>query len=184
MVFAMAAVMLCTFSGTLLASSLKGRCEQYMIESATANGIPLGVLYAIGLTETGRANSLQPYALNIAGKAMYPASLQQALNLVKQATEGGEKMIDVGCMQINYFYHAKKFQSVEDMLDARQNVAYAAAYLKKLFRREGSWTLAAARYHAGPNNLVAQKRYVCAVITNLVASGFGRWTNVSRLFCS
>ena len=184
MIFVMATLMLCTYSKAAVSASLKGECEQYMIESARLNEIPLGVLYAIGLTETGRANSLQPYALNIAGKPLYPTSFQQALKLINQATESGERMIDIGCMQINFRYHAKKFASVGDMLDARQNVAYAAGFLKKLFQREGSWTLAAARYHAGPDNLVAQKRYVCAVISNLVASGFGRWTSKSRSFCS
>ena len=33
--------------------------------------MPLGVLYAVGLTETGRGDSLRPYALNIEGKASY-----------------------------------------------------------------------------------------------------------------
>jgi hypothetical protein len=51
-------------------------------------------------------------------------------------------------------------------------------------QREGSWTLAVARYHAGPRNIPAQKRYVCAVIRNMVASGFGEWTDNARTFCA
>ena len=43
--------------------------------------------------------------------------------------------------------------------------------------------MAVARYHAGPNNDPAQKRYVCRVITNMVATGFGRWTPEARQFC-
>jgi hypothetical protein len=40
-----------------------------------------------------------------------------------------------------------------------------------------------ARYNAGPDNPAAQKNYVCAVIGNIVASGFGRWTPNARAFC-
>jgi len=56
--------------------------------------------------------------------------------------------------------------------------------MKALRRQEGSWTLAVARYHAGPNNNPAQKKYVCAVIVNMIASGFGNWTEPARQFCN
>ena len=44
--------------------------------------------------------------------------------------------------------------------------------------------MAVARYNAGPNNTIAQRRYICSVIGSLVASGFGSWTNNARTFCS
>jgi len=71
----------------------------------------------------------------------------------------------------------------EDMLDPSKNVDYAARFLQQLKAREGSWTLAVARYHAGPHNDPAQKKYVCRVIANLAASGFGAWTADARAFC-
>jgi hypothetical protein len=40
------------------------------------------------------------------------------------------------------------------------------------------------RYHAGADNDPAQKQYVCQVITNMVASGFGAWTANARAFCN
>ncbi len=76
-------------------------------------------------------------------------------------------------MQINHHFHWSQFRSLEAMFDPHENVDYAARFLKELRAREGSWTLAAARYHAGPANDPAQKQYVCQVITNMVASGFG-----------
>jgi soluble lytic murein transglycosylase-like protein len=93
------------------------------------------------------------------------------------------KLIDVGCMQINHHYHARHFASVEEMLDPARNVEYGARFLKELYAREGSWTMAVARYHAGPDNDAAQKRYVCRVIANMVATGFGQWTPEARSFC-
>ena len=74
-------------------------------------------------------------------------------------------------------------RSVDQMFEPAANVDYAARFLKELKAREGNWTMAVARYHAGPNNDPAQKRYVCRVIANMVATGFGAWTGQSRAFC-
>jgi soluble lytic murein transglycosylase-like protein len=69
------------------------------------------------------------------------------------------------------------------MLIPSLNVDYAARFLKQLRTREGNWTMAVARYHAGPNNNPAQKRYVCRVMANMVATGFGNWTPDAKIFC-
>ena len=175
----------CTFSlpaaaaGTV-ASNL---CERQMARAAQKHGVPLGVLYAVGLTETGRGDSLRPYALNIEGKASYDDDKVTALRRFAGARAAGIKLIDVGCMQINHHFHAKQFGSVEQMFEPEANVEYAARFLKELKAREGNWTMAVARYHAGPDNDPAQKRYVCRVIANMVATGFGAWTAQSRAFC-
>jgi soluble lytic murein transglycosylase-like protein len=146
--------------------------------------VPLGMLYAVGLAETGRGDSLQPYALNIEGRAVFAIGKQEALREVEAARQAGARLIDIGCMQVNHHFHAANFASLADMLDPAQNVDYAAQFLGKLKAREGSWTKAVARYHAGPNNDPAQKKYVCRVIANMVATGFGRWTAQARAFCA
>jgi soluble lytic murein transglycosylase-like protein len=86
-------------------------------------------------------------------------------------------------MQINHHYHGAKFRSIEAMIDPRANVDYATQFLRELKKREGSWTLAVARYHAGPHNNAAQKVYICRVMTNMVATGFGQWTPAATQFC-
>jgi soluble lytic murein transglycosylase-like protein len=158
-------------------------CERQMQSAAVRYKVPLGVLYAVGMTETGRKGSLHPHALNVEGRTVFTSSPEEALAAFRQSSSQGAKLIDLGCMQINHHYHAKAFASVNEMLDPEANVAYAAQFLKHLRESEGSWTMAVARYHAGPNNNPAQKRYVCAVIRNLVASGFGAWTPEARAFC-
>ena len=60
---------------------------------------------------------------------------------------------------------------------------YAARFLVELHGRHESWSMAVARYHAGPDNDPAQKQYVCRVIANMVATGFGKWTDNARAFC-
>lgn len=158
-------------------------CEGEMHRASSKYNIPIGILYAVGLTETGRKESLQPYAMNIEGKAVFMPSAAAALAKFNEAQGQGAKLIDLGCMQINHYFHASAFPSVGAMLDPASNVDYAARFLKQLRAREGNWTMAVARYHAGPNNDPAQKQYVCRVMENMVASGFGNWTQKARMFC-
>jgi soluble lytic murein transglycosylase-like protein len=158
-------------------------CEREMARAARANGIPLNVLYAVGLTETGHKGALNPFDMNVDGRTVVSASLAEALAKFSAERAKGARLIDIGCMQINERWHAADFQSLTDMFDPARNVRYAAGFLKELRQREGSWTLAVARYNAGPNNDAAQKKYVCAVIRNMVASGMGQWTPDARAFC-
>lgn len=172
-------------SSTCNASQVASRadCERQIQAAAGRYGIPEGILYSVGLTETGRKGSLSPYAINIEGKAYFPSSVSEAYQLVENARKGGAKLIDIGCMQINIHFHGAEFASVGEMFDPAKNVAYAAQFLKRLHDRHETWTMAVARYHAGPNNDPAQQRYVCRVISNLIATGYGQWTANARNFC-
>jgi len=146
-------------------------CEREMHRASAPHHAPPG------------KNSLQPYAMNIEGRAEFMPSQMAAVRRFEEVRAEGAKLVDLGCMQINYYYHGKEFPSVAAMLMPSLNVDYAARFLRQLRQREGNWTMAVARYHAGPNNDPAQKRYVCRVMTNMVATGFGNWTPQARSFC-
>jgi len=172
-------------SGSILAAhAAENPCEPEILRAAERYRIPIGILYAVGLAETGKKGSLQPNALNIEGKAVFPASTRAAVDAVAEARHAGARLIDVGCMQVNQYYHGDRFGSLADMLDPKQNVDYAARFLLTLKGRHDTWSMAVARYHAGPGNDPAQKEYVCRVIANMVAAGFGRWTDNARGFCN
>ena len=158
-------------------------CEAQMAAAAKRYSVPLAVFYAVGLLETGGRNGLRPYTMNIEGRSSFNATLAEALQVFAEARRGGARLIDVGCMQINYRWHGDQFASVEQMFDPARNVDYAARFLKDLKTREGTWTLAVARYNAGPNNNAAQKVYVCGVIRKMINSGFGSWTDNAKTFC-
>lgn len=160
-----------------------GSCESEILAAANRYAVPAGILYSVGLAETGRKGSLQPYALNVEGKSVFASSKAQALDVFAAARADGKQLIDLGCMQINYLYHHEAFASVGQMLDPHHNVDYAARFLADLHERHQTWTMAVARYHAGPDNNPAQKQYVCRVIANLVATGYGQWTVPARSFC-
>ena len=180
----LATALLAAFISSMSAAASSNDCEPEILRAADRYGVPVGILYAVGLTETGKKGSLQPNALNIDGKALFPASPQQAVLAFQNARRNGAKFIDLGCMQINHRFHSEHFRDVSDMLDPRRNVDYAARFLVQLKRKHDTWSMAVARYHAGPDNDPAQKRYVCRVIANMVATGFGNWTRNAREFCS
>lgn len=179
----LALVTIFDFSAGSAFAARGNECEPEIIRASKTYNIPVGILYAVGLTETGRKGSLQPNALNIAGKAVFASSRQDALRQFNRARQSGISLIDLGCMQINHRWHGEKFKSVEQMLEPHQNVDYAARFLVDLKARHGSWSMAVARYHAGPDNDPAQKRYICRVIANMVATGMGAWTSEARKFC-
>ncbi len=158
-------------------------CEREIALAARRYDIPLAVFYAVGLNESGVEGRLQPYAMNIDGRSLGSSSLAEAIARFHQAKARGAKMIDIGCMQINHHFHGDQFDSLEAMFDPALNIDYAARFLRDLKLRERTWTMAVARYNAGPNNDPAQKTYVCGVLTRMVASGFGEWTESARHFC-
>ena len=159
-------------------------CESELVAPSRRYNIPLAVFYAVGLNESGSKGRLQPYAMNIDGTASSSASLAEAIDRFHRAKSAGARMIDVGCMQINHHYHGQHFPTLEAMFDPTNNVDYAARFLLELKSRERTWTMAVARYNAGPDNDPAQKTYVCAVIGRMVSSGFGRWTESAKNFCN
>ncbi len=171
------------FSAVPLAAQPADLCEKEMTRAASKYRVPLGILFAVGLTETGINGRLHAYALNLEGNVVYSPGKPQAIERFSAAKAAGMKLIDVGCMQLNYYFHGENFSSAGDMLDPHRNVDYAARFLSELKRREGSWTMAVARYNAGKNNDPAQKRYVCRVLARLAESGFGAWTARSSEFC-
>jgi len=159
-------------------------CDAYMINASQNYNVPLPILYAVSMTEAGVKQTIQPYALNIDGKGVFPKTKKEALLIIAKAKKHGAKYIDVGCMQINELYHGKHFSSLVDMLDPKLNINYGAKFLKELYEKQKSWTIAVARYHTGDRNSQEQKRYLCKVIKNLVATGFGGSIKASARFCS
>lgn len=178
-----AALFICSAAAAETKADNARLCEREMARAAQLHGIPLGILYAVGLTETGRRGALYPYALGVDGQTVFAKNMDDAMSSFEAMRQKGIKLIDLGCMQINHYYHGGKFDSVRAMFDPAKNVDYAARFLKELKQREGSWTMAVARYNAGPNNQPAQKRYICHIVDHLVSSGFGGWTDKARSFC-
>jgi hypothetical protein len=79
---------------------------------------------------------------------MFMDNLPEAVAKVASLRQQGLQSIDVGCFQINLFYHPEAFASVEEAFDPRANAAYAARFLLSLYARVGNWEEAVADYHS------------------------------------
>jgi len=117
-------------------------------------GIPRGLLGAISLAETGRwdadreASFAWPWTVMAEGRGRYFDTKAEAVAEVEALLARGITNIDVGCMQINLYYHGGAFADIEEALDPSANATYAGEYLKNLYGSAGSWTTAAGYYHS------------------------------------
>ncbi len=132
-------------------------CTQNTRVQEQQHRIPLGLLTAIGLTESGRTVSgrraVWPWTVNAAGEGHFFESKEDAIAFVAQQQAAGVDSIDVGCMQINLKHHPEAFDSLEDAFDPATNVAYAADFLTELRADIKSWIGAARRYHSATPDL-------------------------------
>lgn len=66
------------------------------------------------------------------------------------------RSVDIGLMQINWKFHGRHFDSLEQLFEPEVNVLYAAKYLRKLLRRHGSTEQAVAFYHSNTQQYQAK----------------------------
>ena len=137
---------------TPLGGDASAICERAALVASQRTGVPLEVLRAITLTETGRRRggrfSPWPWTVNMEGKGIWFESRAKALAYVKAQFARGARSFDVGCFQINYKWHGKAFGSIEEMFDPLLNAEYAGRHLRELYREKGNWLDAAGAYHS------------------------------------
>lgn len=125
-----------------------GLCLDAARLAAERTEVPVDVLLAVSIVETGRNHRPWPWTVNLAGEGHWLDSAQEAEALAAAALAEGAVNIDLGCFQLNYRWHAQSFSSLSDMLDPNRNALYAAGYLARQHRETGDWALAAAAYHS------------------------------------
>jgi len=127
-------------------------CDQAAYNAAQATGVPISVLKAISLTETGRKKSGKmrpwPWTVNMEGKGVWFDTQHEALEYVEKNHARGARSYDVGCFQLNYKWHGQNFASIQQMFEPQANALYAARFLLDLHREKGNWTDAAGAYHS------------------------------------
>ncbi|MBU0796657.1 MAG: transglycosylase SLT domain-containing protein [Alphaproteobacteria bacterium] len=117
-------------------------------------GIPKNFLRAVGLAESGRWDTKAgqgvpwPWTVNAEGEGNYYPTKAAALAAVRKLQARGVKSIDVGCMQINLYWHGDAFRSLSDAFEPEHNVAYAADFLSRLKEERRNWQNAAGYYHS------------------------------------
>lgn len=137
-------------------------CDQAAARASAASGVPLSVLRAIALTETGRTKQGSfrpwPWTVNMEGKGVWFDSLGEARDYVARHHARGARSYDVGCFQINYRWHGQHFATLDQMFDPDANAAYAARFLGELYAEFGDWSRAAGAYHSRTPYFAAKYR--------------------------
>lgn len=129
-------------------------CDYHIKRMEKEQGIPAQLLLAIAKVESGHFDKQSnrmiawPWSINVQGKGYKFRSKQEAIKAIKTHLANGIKSIDVGCMQVNLAYHGDMFNSIEEAIEPKNNVEYAAQFLRGLRDEHASWTTAVAHYHS------------------------------------
>lgn len=127
-------------------------CENAVVEGARASGVPAEVLHAITLAETGRSHHGRlrpwPWAVNRAGDGRWFSDRAEAKAFAEATLRAGRTNLDIGCFQMNYHWHNRRFEDLDQMFDPVQNAIQAGAFLKSLYEQTGDWSQAAGTYHS------------------------------------
>ena len=97
--------------------------------------LPAGLLAAIGMVESGRHATagvfpiIWPWTLNAEGRGFYQPSKAAAVGMVRALQLRGVRVIDVGCFQVDLFYHPTAFASLEEAFDPDANARAAVRIL-------------------------------------------------------
>jgi hypothetical protein len=130
-------------------------CRDAGIAAERNWSLPPDLIQAIGRVESGRFDkatgrvSAWPWTVNADGNGLWFASRAEAIAFVRELQSRGVRLIDVGCFQVDLWYHPTAFSNLEQAFDPDTNANYAAHFLTELRGRTGSWSAAVAGYHSG-----------------------------------
>jgi hypothetical protein len=155
-----------------------GMCEAAARDAAAETGVPLKVLEAIALAESGRdyggTRRPWPWTVNFGGPGFWYDSSEEAQLAISERQAVGTTNFDVGCFQINHRWHGDAFETMAQMFDPAANARYAARFLLQLYQETGSWPDAAAAYHSRtPEHADAYRERFLALQDGLDDAGTG-----------
>ena len=129
-------------------------------------GVPASILYAMALAESGQLRdgtfAPWPWTLNIAGKAQRYPNREAMFKGLMTALGAGEMMVDVGPMQVNWYWQFSSLGSPWRITDPAVNIKIGAQILKTHYDRSEDWWDAVGRYHrpaGGPKDQRIAEKY-------------------------
>ena len=135
-----------------LASTPADICEWAAQQAAQESGVPIDILGALTLTETGRRMDgvVRPWAwsANSEGEGTWFDDPASAVAFAEDRVQQGRTNLDIGCFQLNYRWHGENFSSVAQMFDPLENARYAARFVRQLYDETGDWRAAAGAFHS------------------------------------
>lgn len=150
-------------------------CLSEILDAQYRYEIPQNLLLAIGIQEAGRKGerglTVWPWSVNAGGQGLFFPDRDAMLVWLRDFLATGKTNVDVGCMQINKRWHGDAFDNLEQSVDPRANVDYAARFLVDLYEQEGDWMRAAGRYHSATPKY--QEIYLAKLDQNLKLANAG-----------
>ena len=143
-------------------SSPRSACLVAARQAEITHGVPEGLLTAIALNESG----LHAYALNLRGRAYFPATREEARRLLTSAGTRGM----AGCFQINAGVHVARGEDWP--LDPPRAADWAARYLVRHYENHGDWGRAVLRWH-GASASRGGTQIICRVHSKLEVTAPG-----------
>jgi hypothetical protein len=134
-------------------------CDRAAAQAEREWHLPDGLLGAIGAVESFRSAApdrpatVWPWTINSDGQSFYLASKQAAVNIARLLLDHGARYVDVGCFQVDLWYHPGVFSSLEEAFDPDANARAAADILRLARFSATGWTDTVARYHSATPSL-------------------------------
>lgn len=143
-------------------------CEKIILTTEKQLNIPKYLLLSIALTESGRSIDGEflpwPWSINTRGKGRFFDTKEELVSYAQNNLKKRIRNFDVGCMQINYYYHGKKFNNLDEMANPKINIIWAGRFLINLHKKHKSWKEAISRYHS--NTKWRKQEYFRKVMNN------------------
>ncbi|MGI4801046.1 MAG: hypothetical protein ACRYG8_44885 [Janthinobacterium lividum] len=127
-------------------SACASDCREATKAAEQRHGIPPGLLAAISRVESG------DWSWSVNNNGAQPGQRFGNRDDAERYTEGllaaGQRMIDVGCFQVDLLYHPDAFPQWQDAFDSERSAEAAADILSRLHRHAGDWDHAVSLYHS------------------------------------
>jgi hypothetical protein len=129
-------------------------CDRAAARAERQWNLPAGLLAAIGTVESGRMDAsglyrrAWPWSINAEGWSYAATSKTDAMSTVRALQARGIRLIDVGCFQVDLFYHPRAFASLNEAFDPEANARAASDILLLARFNATAWEPAVAAYHS------------------------------------
>lgn len=143
--------------------------------AVSAQGFSAAIFYAMALTESGQSEMTAdyrpwPWTLSIDREAHFYRDRAAAAEALRSAIADEAEQLGVGLFQIEYRFHAHRFDAVDDMLDPYRNSQVAAEIFSEGLRQAGGdvWQAVGLFHSATPEHADAYRQRVAERLFNLL----------------
>lgn len=131
---------------------LDGPNDPIIMEAAQAVAVDPALLYAIAMVESGNVwtdgvRRPTPFVIRVGGKGIYAETRDELDQVWETAESRGDKIEDVGPLQVNLRIHGHRLNDPRDLMDPAINFRVGAQILREQLDANPDLVKAIGRYH-------------------------------------